>query len=300
MSVISTGVIGAGVFGRYHTSKAADHPKTRLVGVFDPNRDSRQSVADEFKTRAFSSADRLFDNCEAVIIAAPATYHGEYAQSALEHGCHILVEKPLATDIYQARRVVDMAESLGKVVQVGHQERFVVRAIGLDKVQSKPTHISAIRFNPFSPRGTDTSVTLDLMTHDLDLVFWLMDQPLISVDGESLVVQSERPDAARAFLRFPGGRAKLESSRVEPSGHREMVLTYPEGEVRIDFNAKTLTHNTPFDLNEAFADHTDVKDSLAAGLNEFVQSILTGRAPLITAGAGLRAVEAALRVDGKL
>ena len=136
------------------------------------------------------------------------------------------------------------------------------------------------------------------MTHDIDLCNWLMDGVPVVSDSSVKTVRSDQFDMAQGTLSYEGGRiATLTASRVADEGRRVMDIYYPNGLVSIDFNAKTLTNHTPFDLNEDFADHPDVKDSLAAGLNEFVLAIIEKRRPFIGAEDGLNAVEVAVRID---
>jgi predicted dehydrogenase len=297
---LKIGVIGAGVFGGYHAGKCAAHPRLELVGIFDPDRARCRASATKQNTQAFFHPSELFASVDAAIIACPAIYHGDMALAALQAGCHVLIEKPIADNVSKAQRIVDIAASNDLIVQVGHQERFVFKAIGLDTIPETPTKIVGHRFSPFSHRGTDVSVTLDLMTHDLDLVLWLMGETPVSISGQSLRVASSKPDAAYAKLSFSHGVARLEASRVEEASSRQMRLTYPSGTIEIDFNAKSLIHDTPFDLNDRFGDSPMARDSLGAGTNAFVDAVLDGKPAPISGEDGLRALKAALRIDGDL
>lgn len=294
---IRIGLIGAGKFGGYHAFKCAAHKDCEFVGVFDLDTGAAQALAVQHNIRGFESAARLIEECDAVVIAAPASFHGDYAIQVLSAERHALIEKPMATDLDEAREIVRLARDHKRIVQVGHQERFVGRAIGLDKIPERPLLIKAERLNPFSPRGTDTSVTMDLMTHDIDLVHWLMGGRAKRVDGQGRRVVTKHPDHVMAQLDFDDASAFLEASRVAETGHRELTITYPSGTVRIDLNAKTLWHDTPFSLNANFGDHPDAKDSLGAGTHEFISAIVENRSPFISAQDGLLAVEAALSLD---
>ncbi len=297
---LKLGIIGAGVFGSYHAGKCSAHKGVDFVGVYDLNFEAASSLAVRFETESFAEVSNLFKQCDGVIIAAPAIYHGELALRAVKSDLHVLVEKPLATDIDQAREILEASRAAGKCVQIGHQERFVGRAIGLDKVSEKPLLIQGHRLNPFNVRGTDTSVTLDLMTHDVDLVHWLMGAYPVSVSGRTYCKKTPFSDRSLAHLIFDHGEAFLEASRLVNEGSRVMEITYPSGTVTIDFNKKSLTHDTPFKLNADFANHPEAKDSLAAGLDEFVRAIKEKRTSFIPAEAGYKAVEVALEIDGEL
>lgn len=296
---LKIGVVGAGVFGGYHANKCAAHSRVEYVGTYDRSLERAQSIASPRGGRAFRNYGVLLAACDAVIIATPASQHGEMALRALKSGCHTLIEKPIATSRVAAQRCLDAAALNGLVLQVGHQERFVAKAIGLDRISEQPNRIEAKRHSPYSTRGTDVSVTLDLMTHDIDMVLWLMGEDAQQVRGEAVKVCSDTADAALANIQFASGSsARLSASRVEPASERVMKLTYPSGSVTIDFNAKTLTQTAGFDLNANFGDTPLARDSLGAATDSFVSAILDGTPIEITGGHGLRALDAALRVDG--
>ena len=170
-------------------------------------------------------------------------------------------------------------------------------ATGLHRIKSKPLRIDAIRFSPYSPRGTDVSVTLDLMTHDIDLVLWLMGTAPDSIKGASQRVRSDHSDASLAHFTFDQTRVRLEASRIEAASQRRMRLEYPEGRVDIDFNAKTLTHTTPFELNENFSEVVDAQDSLGAATNAFISAILNGTDVPVSGEDGLAALRVAKAIE---
>lgn len=291
------GLVGAGKFGGYHAGKLADHKSVAFTGIFDVSQPALAALSEKHGVSGFETFDGLLEQSDHLIIASPAIYHGDYAIAALKAGKNLLIEKPLATKLEQAREIVRLADQNNLIVQVGHQERFVARAIGLDEIPEKPSLIKARRLNPYSTRGTDTSVTMDLMTHDIDLVCWLMGATPSSIMSQSKTVRSTSPDHVWAELGFDHGTAFLEASRFVETGHRSLEITYPEGTVIIDLNAKTLTHDTPYKLNTRFGQNPQAKDSLAAGMNEFVSAIRAGRSPLISARDGLNAVEIATKID---
>jgi predicted dehydrogenase len=294
---LKIGVVGAGVFGGYHAAKCAAHPRVDYVGTYDKSFARAEAVATPKGGRGFRDYGLLLAACDAVVIATPASQHGVMALRALKAGCHTLIEKPIATTQVAAQRIIDSAALNNLIVQVGHQERFVAKAIGLDRIAETPTRIAAVRHSPYSPRGTDVSVTLDLMTHDIDMVLWLLGADADEVRGHSIVVQSDTPDASLAHLQIGGTRVRLSASRVEPASERVMRLTYPSGDVLIDFNAKTLVNHTDFDLNSDFGQSPMAQDSLGAATNSFVSAVLDGTDVEITGGHGLRALNVALQID---
>jgi predicted dehydrogenase len=296
---LKVGLIGAGVFGGYHANKLASDKRVNFLGVFDPDSERASALAEKHSVEAYKTSSDLFAKAQAVIIACPASYHGEMAMAALEADCHALIEKPIATSLEEAERITDLAQEKNLVVQIGHQERFVARAIGLDKVTETPTHIIAVRNTGYSPRGTDTSVTLDLMTHDIDLCCFLMREAPNSVSGTSEPIKSRTPDTARAELNFSKGSAILSASRVEEGVSRQMTLKYQSGTVLIDFAAKTLQHDIPFELNADFGSDPSAADSLGAATNSFISAVLNGSPVSASALDGLTAARVALQIDGE-
>lgn len=298
---IRIGVVGAGVFGGYHAGKCQAHDRVELIGIYDPDAKAVNAAAKEHLTRAFHNYDAMLSRVDAVIVACPAKYHAQMALEALRCARHVLVEKPIASDLKSAQDMVDIAGLNNCVLQVGHQERFVAKAIGLDRAPENPVKITARRMSPFSVRGTDVSVTQDLMTHDIDMALWLMGSVPSDVDCDSICVRTDQPDAARAVLSFPhGGKAYLEASRVEAPEDRERVMeiTYPSGSLKVDFVNKTFENTTGFDFNPDFGDDPIAADSLGAGTNAFIRAVLDGDKIPVTGRDGLEALKVALMIDG--
>jgi len=297
---LSIGVVGAGKFGGYHAGKCDAHSKIDFRGVFDINETAANLVADRYSVSRFASFDAMIEACQAIIIAAPANFHADYAIKALSRGRHILIEKPLAVSVKDAERITELASKHNLVVQLGHQERFVGRAIGLDKITEKPILIKARRLSPFSERGTDTSVTMDLMTHDIDLANWLLGSSPTHITAYGVRRRTNLPDHVFAELEYGDRRVFLEASRLSENSHRSLEISYPSGTIIIDLNAKTLKHDTSFSLNEKFGSHPEAMDSLGAGTNEFVNAVLENRRSFIPGTAGLEAVRVAVALDGQI
>ncbi len=293
------GISGAGVFGGHHAAKLAAHPRIEFAGVYDPEHPERaQALVDVHGGKAFASRDAMIAAADAIIVASPASVHFRQAMDALEHGLHVLVEKPLATKLEDAREMVAMAEKQGVILQVGHQERFVSNAIGLFDIPENPLSIEAHRVAPYSLRGTDVSVTLDLMTHDLDLVNLLAGGEANDVRSDVHTGPSGHIDDARAEICYPSGtKASIHASRVAPDRQRHMRIEYPSGVVEIDFFNRSLKNGTPFALNAGFADEPEALDSLGAEINAFACAILDGGQVPVCGISGAKALALALRVD---
>ncbi len=296
---LRAGVVGAGVFGGYHASKYATHGDTQLIGIFDPEADRMATLAERFGARTFDDVDALLLECDVVTVASPARTHAELALRAMDAGVHVLVEKPVATTMDDADALVAKADETGVRVQAGHQERFVFSALGVFDIDEPPKKIVARRCNPFSPRGADVSVSLDLMTHDIDLARILAQRAhAVSAKGEARRVKTEHADVLDAVIEFENGIvAEFTASRVADDRDRVMRLEYPSGVIEVDFVAKTLGNTTEHPLNEDFADNPEAKDSLGASVDAFVRSVLRGEAPAISIQDGAEAVRLALLAE---
>ena len=294
---VKIGLIGAGVFAGYHANKLAAHPRIVFTGVVDRDTKRAKQLAERHGVESLSM-EHVLGQSDAVVIASPATTHGKIAIQALEAGCHCLIEKPIATSPADIDEIVALATSKKLTVQVGHQERMVLQAIGLDAIDARPLKIEAVRNSTYSERGTDTSVTLDLMTHDIDLCFALIKQLPEFHGGHAECVRSKTPDMSFARITYRGPTAFLEASRVADTSERRMKITYSSGTVEIDFNAKTLTHSTPFALNTDFADDLRAQDSLGAATDVFVKAILDKTPVLVSAFEGAMAAKIAIAIDG--
>ena len=293
---LKIGVVGAGVFGSHHARKCAGHDRVALTGVCDVDKARAEALARELGTEALSM-DALASASDALIIASPASTHEAAAKVGLRAGCHLLIEKPIAATVEAAEALVAQAASSGLVLQVGHQERFVASAIGLDHIDEPPLAIRAWRHTPWSERGTDVGVTLDLMTHDIDLVLWMLGEEPEHVSGEVERVKSSHSDRADAVFQFSQTTAWLSASRVADAPRRELELDFPDGTMRIDFLAKSLENATPHPVIANFGDDPKAQDSLAAALDGFVSAVLDGTPVPITGGMGLRALRYAVAVE---
>lgn len=304
MPRLRIGVAGAGHFGRYHALKVAASDRAHLVGIHDPDTERAKTVGWEAGAPDMTWA-ALLAACDAVILAAPAEVHHRLAADALRAGKHVLVEKPIASTLEQADELAALAAEKRLVLQVGHLERFSAAYQAMAGRAGPPLYIEAVRIAPFKPRGTDVSVILDLMIHDLDLVLALIDSPIASVEAVGAAVASPHEDIANARLRFANGAvATITASRISARTERRMRIFAQDCYLAADFATRKLTvvrrgegQRVPgvadFGLQEiAWEEH----DSLAAEHAAFVASVLDGAPVLVDAAAGRRALAAALDV----
>ncbi|MCQ8240640.1 Gfo/Idh/MocA family protein [Rhizosaccharibacter radicis] len=305
---LKIGVIGAGHFGRFHALKVASSARTTLVGVHDPDDARAAAVGREAGGAAALSLDDLTARADALVIAAPAEAHFLLAERALRAGRHVLVEKPIAATLAEADRLAALATETGLVLQVGHLLRFSAEHAAITERIQRPLYIEATRIAPFKPRGTDVSVILDLMIHDLDLVLAIVDSPIESVDALGAAVSSAHEDIANARVRFANGCvAAITASRISLKTERRMRLFSEEGYLSADFVARELTmigreRGLPLPGTGGFrreAVSWQEHDTLAAEHAAFAASCLDGAPVAVDAQAGRRALAAALAVtDG--
>jgi len=301
---LRVGIAGAGHFGRYHALKVAASDRARLVGIYDPDTERAKTIGWEAGAPDMPF-ETLLPAIDALIIAAPAEAHHFLASAALRAGKHVLVEKPIAASLAQADELAALAQGSGLVLQVGHLERFSSAYQALSARSHSPLYIEAVRIAPFKPRGTDVSVILDLMIHDLDLVLALVDSPIESVDAVGAPIASAFEDIANARLRFANGAvAAITASRVSIRTERRMRIFARDTYLAADFATRKLTVigrgiGTPvpgvagFGVEDA---SWEDRDSLAAEHAAFYDSILDGAPVLVEAAAGRRALSAALAV----
>ena len=298
------GVAGVGHFGRYHALKVAASDRATLVGVYDPHEERAKTIGWEVGAPDMGF-EALVGACDALIVAAPAEAHHKLAAAALRAGKHVLVEKPIAATLAEADDLATLAAARNLVLQIGHLERFSAAHGALSGRLGAPLYIEATRVAPFKPRGTDVSVILDLMIHDLDLVLALVASPIESVDAVGAAVASAHEDIANARIRFVNGAvATITASRVSPRTERRMRIFARNGYMSVDFANRRLTVVTRGDgqpipgvagfgmRDISWEDH----DSLAAEHAAFVASVLDGAPVLVDAAAGRRALDAALMV----
>ena len=275
MERLKVGVAGAGVFGNYHAQKAAASARTDLVGVFDLNLERAARVADPFGAGAFDSFSKLLGQVDAVVVAVPATFHAALVGEALAADKHVLVEKPLALDAITARKLAGEAVTRGKVLQVGHQERFVAKAMGIFAIDEVPERLESVRAGPppAAGRAGDVSVIWDLMIHDLDLAACLIGREFTDVKASGKRVSTDFLDDATAEFQFvSGGSAWMRASRAQDARERTMRVVYPSGEIRVDFLTREVSNTTPYPVRVDIA--ADLPDPLGRADESFFAACL--------------------------
>ena len=305
MQPVRTAVIGVGYLGRFHAQKYAALPESTLVAVVDARADARDRVAAEVGCRAVADFREILGEVEAVSIATTTPGHFPIALECLERGLHVLVEKPITETPEQARTLIEAALRRGRILQVGHLERFNSAVLALEGVLGTPRFIESHRLAPFKERGTDVNVVLDLMIHDIDLIQSLVGSPIVSIDAVGTSVFSSELDIANARIRYANGCvANTTASRVSMKMERKLRLFQDDAYVSIDLQQKVLTivrkppagaAATPGQVSieeRSFEQGDALKIEIEASL----RSIREGRPPVVSGEDGLRALETAIRI----
>jgi predicted dehydrogenase len=237
--MLRIGVFGAGHLGKFHLSNLKEIEDIELVGFYDPDPENTKAVAEKYGVKSFDSAEQLMDAIEAADIVAPTIKHFELCDMALRKGKHVFVEKPLANTMDEARTLVKLAKESNLVFQVGHVERFNPAFVALKDHTLQPMFIEVHRLAEFNPRGTDVSVILDLMIHDIDIILHMVKSNVNYISANGVAVMSDTPDIANVRIEFDNGCvANLTSSRISLKKMRKMRLFQKDAYIGIDFLEK--------------------------------------------------------------
>ncbi|HEY8537999.1 MAG TPA: Gfo/Idh/MocA family oxidoreductase [Steroidobacteraceae bacterium] len=302
---LRTAVIGVGYLGRFHAQKYVQLPEAELVAVVDANAEVAQRVASELGVEACTDSAQVLDRVDAVSIAVPTPLHFEIGRAALEKGVHVLMEKPIASTLEEARTLVDLARQRGCVLQIGHLERFNPAIVAAADRLSTPRFVESHRLAPFKQRGTDVSVILDLMIHDIDLIQELVREPIESIDAVGATVFSGEIDIVNARIRFRGGCvANTTASRISLKQERKIRIFQDDAYLSIDMQQKILTvirkkDQAPVESPAQVSieeESFDQGDALLAEIQAFLRAIRDGTEPVVTGEDGLRALETAMQI----
>jgi predicted dehydrogenase len=279
---IKVGVIGVGALGRHHARLYNLSDNADVVGVYDVNPESAQKVADEFGLKVYTDMDKLADECEALSVAVPATWHSQTTVPLLNKGKHVLVEKPIAAQLDEAKEMVAAAEKNEVVLGVGHVERFNPAMDFLEKYAANTRFIECHRLAGYPParpgqhrRGTEVSVVLDLMIHDIDLVLTMVDAEVERFDAVGIPVLSDTEDIVSVRIKFKNGScANMTASRVSQEPQRRFRVFQENCYISMDYGThfgmvlkKNRVGLARKDIN------LDEKNALAAELEDFIRAV---------------------------
>ncbi len=328
MSSLRLAIVGGGHLGRIHAKLAGGNDQYHVVAVADTSPEARDLVAEQLNLPTVSDYRQLLGEIDAAIVAAPTQHHYEITSTLLRAGIHCLVEKPLATSPDQAQRLVQIAKSHGRVLQVGHVERFNPTWTTAQSQLGAPKFIDAIRAGVYSGRSTDIGVVMDLMIHDLDLILSLDHSPVRNIRASGVAVLGTHEDLAEARLEFESGCiANLRASRLATTATRRMQVYSADAYADVDFSADQvqivkpskdvcaravclddLTHAERMQAKERIFDEflrletlsVPKRNAILDEQNDFALSIRSGALPSVTGEDGARAVEIAARIVEQL
>jgi len=296
-------VIGAGTFGRHHLRILSKSENAELAGVVDLDPARAAAASAEYGCPAYASIGDLAGKIDAAIIAAPTSAHAEIGCALLEQGIDLLVEKPIASDLASAHRLVDAAQRHGRILQIGHLERFNPAVAALKKIVRLPLFFEIHRLSLFSPRSLDVDVVLDLMIHDLDIVLDLAGALPEEIRAAGICILSDKVDIANVRLAFPGGCiANLTASRVSTERVRKLRLFQPHQYISLDYQkqdavAFTVSGNQQIGFQPLAVTK---EEPLRLEVEAFLEAVAQRGRPLVTGEDGLRALEVALDILAKI
>jgi predicted dehydrogenase len=304
-SRLKVGVVGVGSLGQWHAKVYSQDPAAELVGLYDSDPERASQIAGQYGTRAFPSLDALAAEIEAASIVVPSHLHQAVGCALLERGLHLLVEKPIASTTAEAEALVAAAQRKGLILQVGHVERFNPVMKVLESVLSRPRFIEAIRLAPYPPprdgalpRGTEVSVVLDLMIHDLEIILHLVRSKVREIRAVGVPVLSQSEDIANVRLAFESGCvANVTASRISQKKMREIRVFQEDCYVSLDYQNQAgqicrkagpaiTREDVPIEKGEALANE----------LASFVRCVLERRQPVVTAEHGSEALRLAVAI----
>ncbi|MBK8270809.1 MAG: Gfo/Idh/MocA family oxidoreductase [Planctomycetes bacterium] len=313
-------VIGVGHMGRHHARLYAELPQAELVAIVDRDSEKAGKYAAEYKTRAIASIDELPDGVQAVTVAVPTIHHRKLTESLLERGIAVLCEKPIAPTVEDAEAMLACSKRTGTLLTVGHTERFnpVVRA--LSRLEIQPKYIETTRISPFRFRSADIGVVSDMMIHDIDILLHLVKSPPARVDAVGVNVLAKHEDVANARVVFQNGAvANMAASRLALKTDRRLRVFSETAYLSVDYQRKTgvvIKRDANLDIlslakdkdiddlsqmaNIDFGELVKVEplmvddvEPLRAELEAFLESVVTDKAPIVTAEDGVAAVKLA-------
>jgi predicted dehydrogenase len=305
MSPLRCAVVGAGYLGRFHAQKYAALAGCTLAGVADPAPEARARIAAELGVPVVGDHRELLGQVDAVSVATPTTLHHAIARDFLEAGAHVLVEKPITATAAEARDLIRIAAARHRVLQVGHLERFNPVIVAVAGELARPRFVESNRLAPFKARGTDVSVVLDLMIHDIDLIEHIVQSPIASIDAIGAPVFTDEIDIANARIRFESGCvANVTASRISMKSERKLRVFQADSYLSIDLQQKLLTLvRRPAAVEAGTVPSVAVEersfeqgDALLAEIEAFVAAIQSGGRPVVSGEDGLRALETATRI----
>jgi len=317
---IKCGVAGVGSLGQHHARIYASLPGAELVGIFETGDARAAEICARHNCRRFATLEELGRACEAVSVVVPTDKHAEVALPLLAAGCHLLIEKPLCASLAEAEQVLAAAQKAGRIVQVGHIEHFNPVMSYLEKHAGHPQYITTERLAPYTTRGTEVGVVLDLMIHDIGIVLALVKSPIRKIDSVGINVLSKTEDIANARIEFENGCvANLSASRMALKKNREIRIFQDNAYLSLDFmnqkghlvkKSDIIAYGLKLKVGLAKAgDASSIPvhdipiekgEPLAIELAHFLESVAEAKQPKVGAALGKSALEVAITVTEQI
>ena len=312
--MLRIGILGAGHLGKTHLRIVAECKFFELVGFYDPNKKNVDQLLEEQKYIAFDSAKKLIEAVDVVSIITPTITHFEMAKLALDAKKHVFIEKPIAITNQESNILIDLASRNGLLGQVGHVERFNPAFEAVRTSIEDPMFIETNRLSEFNPRGTDVSVILDLMIHDIDIILSIVKSPIKRIDATGVAVISETSDICNAHITFENGCvANLTASRISIKKVRKTRFFQKDGYISIDYltqkvevvkikdvtdnidDLSVLLTNAEGEKKQIYFENPKINthNAIEKELEHFSKCILSKKSPLISLKDGARALEVA-------
>ena len=316
---VKVGVIGVGHLGQHHVKHFSSLPGADLQGIYDLDTTRANEIAKQYKTKSYNYIDELLSSCNALSIVTPTTQHAEIAEYCIKHGKHVFIEKPITKTVAEADHLLSLTKKNGLVIQVGHIERLNPALLALKDFELKPKFIEVQRLAPYTVRGTEVPVVLDLMIHDIDIILSLVNSPVKNIRASGVSLMTNSVDIANARIRFENGTvANLTSSRIAQVKVRKLKFFQRDMYVTIDFllgltevyraidsdekDPNTLV-TAPLDSDgkhrAVVYEKPPIKkiDALQMELANFIESIQGTAKPIVDGKAGRDALEVATNIQ---
>jgi predicted dehydrogenase len=316
---VKIGLVGVGHLGKIHL-KCLLNTKFEFVGFYDPNEDIRKSISETHQIKAYDELDALIADVDCIDVVSPTVFHYEIAKKAIIAGKHVFIEKPLTETLEQAEELVALSQKHNVKVQVGHVERYNPAIRSLRNIDFKPKFIEGHRLALFNPRGTDVSVVLDLMIHDLDIVLSMIKEDVVDVRANGVCIVSKTPDICNARIEFAGGAiANLTASRISLKNMRKIRIFQNDAYISLDFLEKEaqvvkieenvenddfsgMTIHTNDGLKRIIIDSPEImkNNAIEDELSDFYNAVTGQSDVLVTIDDGYRALKLAHIIQSKI
>ena len=318
--MLKIGIFGTGHLGKFHIANWLEIEGTEIVGFYDPNDDAAAEAIAKFGLKRFEDMESLMDEVDAVDVITPTQFHYPVCERALRKSKHVFVEKPLANDLVEAGRLIKLVQEAKVKFQVGHVERFNPAFLSLQGRELAPMFIEVHRLAQFNPRGTEVSVILDLMIHDIDIVLHLVNSDIKNISASGVAVMTDTPDIANARIEFMNGCvANLTSSRISMKRMRKMRLFQKDAYIGIDFLDKktevirlkkdqesedvfSFDIETPSGSKEIVVENPEINqvNAIKAELTAFKNAILLNTPTIVSEQDGFMALDVAQQILTKI